>query len=150
MTCCYLPATVKLSILLAVLLRHITILSFLKNILDAVTCRVEVKLAFRGVFMPLTLVRVALSGPRFKITEGIELAVYLISSVMSGLCHSRETDPNTRQVNVTSSPGHVNCLVLVDVSSTLSTNDRECNNLNASSEHACNKRCLGFVEKVRC
>ena len=114
----------KLSVLLALLLRHITVVSFLKNILDAVTCRVEVKLAFRGVFMPLTLVRVALNGPRFKITEGIELAVYLISSVMSRLCHSRELDPNTRQVNITWSPGHVNCLVFVDVSSTFTTNDR--------------------------
>ena len=39
---------------------------------------------------------------------------------MSGLRHSRELDPNTRQVNVTWSPGHVNCLSLFEVSSTLS------------------------------
>ena len=91
----YLPAIVKLSVLLAVVLRHITVVAALMNILDAFTCRVEVKLAFRGVFIPLTLVRVAVNGPRFKITEGVELTVYLIPSLMSGLCHSRELDPNT-------------------------------------------------------
>ena len=59
----YLPVTVKLSVLLAVVLRHITVVAALMNILDAFTCRVEVKLAFRGVFIPLTLVRVAVNGP---------------------------------------------------------------------------------------
>ena len=87
-------------------------------VLDAVTCRVEVKLAFRVV--PLTLVREIVSGPRFKIPGGISRALYEVGRVMSGLRHSREADPNTRQVNVTWSPGHVNCLSLFDVSSTLS------------------------------
>ena len=116
----HLPATVKLSVLLSrVLLRHITVVSVLMNALDAVTRSVEVKLAFRGV--PLTLRREMVSGPRFKILGGVSVAKYEVGSVMSGLRHSRENDPNTRQVNVTRSPGHVNCLVLVDVSSTLST-----------------------------
>lgn len=132
----YLPATVKLSVLLAVVLRHIKVVAALMNVLDTVTCRVEVKLAFRGVFIPLTLMRVPVNGPRFKITEGVELTVYLIPSLMSGLCHSRELDPNTRQVNVTRSPGHVNCLSLFEVSSTFSTIDRVEVNICASNECA--------------
>ena len=40
---------------------------------------------------------------------------------MSGLRHSRDKDPNTRQVNVTWSPEHVNWLSLFEVSSTFST-----------------------------
>ena len=119
-----LPATVKLSVLLAVVLRHITVVLSLMKTLDAVTCRVEVKFAFRGVFVPLTLVRVAVNGARGKITESVELTVYLISSLMSGLCHSRELDPNTRHVNVTRSRGHVYGLVLLEVSSTFPTIDR--------------------------
>ena len=70
----HLPATVKLSVLLAVKLRHITVES-LMNILDAVTCRVEVKLEFRGV--PLTLMSVAVNGPRFKVPGGVSLALYM-------------------------------------------------------------------------
>ena len=66
----------KLSVLLAVLLRHITVAAFLINILDAVTCRVEVKLAFRGV--PLTLMRETVNGPRIKIAGGVELAKYAV------------------------------------------------------------------------
>ena len=114
----HLLATVKLSVLLAVLLRHITVVSFLMNILDAVTRRVEVKLAFRGV--PLTLMRETVSGSRFKIIGGVSSAAYEVNWVMSGLRHSRADDLNTWQVNVTWSPGHVNCLVLSEVSSTLS------------------------------
>ena len=64
----------KLSVLLAVVLRHITVVSFLINILDAVTCRVEVKLEFRLV--PLLSMREAVNGPRFKVTGGVVLAVY--------------------------------------------------------------------------
>ena len=114
------PAAVKLSVSLSrVLLRHITV-AFFMNILDAFTCRVEVKLKFRDE--PLTLMREAVKGPRLKVAGGVSLAVYTSCSVMSGLRHSRELDPNTSQVNTTWSPGHVNCLVLLDVSSTLSTN----------------------------
>ena len=72
----YLPATVKLSVLLSiVLLRHITVVASLMIILDAVTCRVEVKLAFRGV--PLTLIREAVNGPRFKVSGGISSVLYV-------------------------------------------------------------------------
>ena len=70
-----LPATVKLSVLLAVKLRHIIVVESLMNILDAVTCRVEVKLEFRGV--PLTLMSVAVNGPRFKVPGGVSLALYV-------------------------------------------------------------------------
>ena len=109
------PAIVKLSVLLAVLLRHITVVSSLMNILDAVTCRVEVKL------LPLTLMRVAVNRPRFKILGGVLPTKYAVVWVMSGLRHSRDKDPNTRQVNITMSPEHVNWLSLFDVSSTFST-----------------------------
>ena len=106
----YLPATVKFSILLSiVLLRHITVVSFLMNILDAVTCSVEVKLAFRGV--PLTLMRETVSGSRFKIIGGVASVTYEVVWVMSGQHHCRELDPSTRQVNITRSPGHVNCFL---------------------------------------
>ena len=65
----------KLAVSLSgVLLRHITVVASLMNILDAFTWRVEVKLAFRGV--PLTLVREAVNGPRFKMSGGLEIAVY--------------------------------------------------------------------------
>ena len=64
----------KLSVLLAVVLRHITSVKALCIVLDEVTCRVEVKLAFRGV--PLTLMREILSGSRFKIIGGVASASY--------------------------------------------------------------------------
>ena len=67
----------KLSVSLSeVLPRHITVISSFINILDAVTCRVEVKLASRVV--PLTLMREAVNGFRLKVSGGVELAVYLI------------------------------------------------------------------------
>ena len=66
------PAIVKLSVLLAVLLRHITVVSFLMNILDAVTCSVEVK------FSPLTLMRVAVKRPRSKILGGVLPTKYAV------------------------------------------------------------------------
>ena len=69
-----LPATVKLSVLLAVVLRHITSVEALCIVLDTFTCRVEVKLAFR--VMPLTLMREILSGSRFKIIGGVSIAAY--------------------------------------------------------------------------
>ena len=116
-----LPAIVKLSVLLAAVLRHITVVSLLMIILDAVTCKVEVKLEFRG--LPLLSISEAVKGLRSKSSE-LELVVYVICSVMSGLRHSRIIDPNTRQVNVTRSPGHVNCLSLFEVSSTFSTDSR--------------------------
>ena len=117
--CHHLLATVKLSVSLSrVPLRQVTVVSVLVIVLDAVTCRVEVKLAFRVV--PLTLMREKVNGPRFKIPGGISRALYEVGRVMSGLRHSRELDPNTRQVNITWSPGHVNCLSLFEVSSTLS------------------------------
>ena len=94
-------------------------MSVLVIVLDAVTCRVEVKLAFRVV--PLTLMREKVNGPRFKIPGGISHALYEVGRVMSAwAAHSRELDPNTRQVNVTMSSGHVNYLSLFEVSSTLS------------------------------
>lgn len=58
-----------------VLLRHVTVVASPIIILDALTCRVEVKLEFREV--PLTLMRVAINGPRGKGSGGIELVVYL-------------------------------------------------------------------------
>ena len=110
----------KLSVSLsAVPLRQVTVVSVLMIVLDAVTFRVEVKLAFRVV--PLTLMREIVSGPRSKVPGGISRALYEVGRVMSGLCHLRELDTNTRQVNTTWSPGHVNCLLLFEVSSTLST-----------------------------
>ena len=72
----YLPATVKLSVLLAIPLMHITVVSFLKNILDAVTCRVEAKLIFGKV--PLILMREAVNGPRFKILGGVFPSEYKV------------------------------------------------------------------------
>ena len=109
------PAIVKLSALLAVVLRHITVVSFLIIILDAVTCSVEVKL------LPLTLMREAVNGFRSKVPGGVAPTTYAVGRVMSGLRHSREVDTNTRQVNITWSPGHVNCLSLFEISSTFST-----------------------------
>ena len=71
----HLPATVKLSVSLSrVPLRHITVVSVLVIVLDAVTRRVEVKFEFRVV--PLTLMREIVSGPRFKILGGISVAKY--------------------------------------------------------------------------
>ena len=119
----YLPPTVKLSVSLAVVLRHITVVASFIIILDVVTCRVEVKLAFRGV--PLTLMRVAVNGPGFMMSGGVSPDAYAAIRVTSGLRHSRVDDPNTRQVNVTRSPGHVNCLSLFEVSTTFSTDSRE-------------------------
>ena len=65
----------KLSVSLSrVPLRQVTVVSVLVIVLDAVTCRVEVKLEFRMV--PLTLMREILSGPRFKILGGVSVAKY--------------------------------------------------------------------------
>ena len=69
----YLPAIVKLSVLLAALLRHVTVVASLMIILDAFTCRVEVKLAFR--LLPLTLTRKAVKGCRFNTSGGVEAPV---------------------------------------------------------------------------
>ena len=118
--CFYIPAVVKLSTSFSeVLLRHITVVSFSINILDAVTCSVEVKLALK--LLPLTLMRVAVNGSRLKTSGGVSIAKYEVGWVMSGLRHSRELDSNTRQVNVTRSPGHANWLVLLEFSCTLPT-----------------------------
>ena len=76
------PANVKVSVLLAVVLRHITVVSFLINALDAVTCRVEVK------FGPLILMREAVNGPRSKVPGGVAPTAYAVGRVMSGLRHS--------------------------------------------------------------
>ena len=65
--------------------------------------------------------REAVNGFRSKILGGVLPTKYAVGRVMSGLRHSRDKDPNTRQVNVTRSPGHVNCLSLFEVSSTFST-----------------------------
>ena len=65
----------KLSVSIsAVPLRHVTVVSFLMNILDVVTWSVEVKLAFRVV--PLTSMREIVSGPRFKILGGASNGKY--------------------------------------------------------------------------
>ena len=60
-----------------ILLRHITVVSSLMIILDAVTWSAEVKLAFRGV--PLTLIRVTVKGFRFNMFGGVELAEYKVA-----------------------------------------------------------------------
>ena len=54
------------------------------------------------------------------VVEGV--VVYLIEAAcgMRGLRHSSEADPNTSQVKVTWSPGHVNRPCLLEISSTLS------------------------------
>ena len=109
----------KLSVLFRLLLRHITVDESLIIILDVVTCRVEVKLAFRVT--PLTSMREILSGPRFKILGGVSVAKYEVGWVISGLRHSRANEPYTRQVNVTCCPGQVKRSVLFEVSSTLPT-----------------------------
>ena len=57
----------KLSVSLAVVLRHITAVASLMIILDAVTCRVEVMLALVKVPLVLTLMREAVNGPRSKL-----------------------------------------------------------------------------------
>ena len=67
----------KLSVLLAVVLRHITVVSSLMIILDAVTCRVEVMLASTKV--PLLSMREAVKGIRSKVSGGVSVDVYLIS-----------------------------------------------------------------------
>ena len=82
----------KLSVLLAVELRHMTVVASLMIICDAVTCRVEVKLELRGV--PLLSTREAVKGFRSK-SSTLEPVAYVVGSVMSGLRHSREIDPNT-------------------------------------------------------
>ena len=115
-----LPATVKLSVSLAAVLRHITAVSSLMIVLDAVTCRVEVMLALVKVPLVLTLMREAVNGPRSKLRGMLLDAKKEAVRVISGLRHSRENDPNTRQVKVTWSPGHVNLPCLLEVSSTLS------------------------------
>ena len=76
------PAIIKLSVLLAIVLRHITVVSSLIIILDAVTCSVEVKL------LPLILMRVAVNGPRSKIPGGVAPNTYAVGRLMSGLRHS--------------------------------------------------------------
>ena len=60
----------KLSVLLAAPLRHVTVVASLMIILDALTCRVEVKLAFR--VLPLTLIREAINGSRLNTSGGVE------------------------------------------------------------------------------
>ena len=111
---------VKLSVLLfRVRLRHITVDESLIIVLDVVTCRVEVKLAFR--VMPLTSMREILNGPRFQLLGGVSVAKYEVGWVISGLRHSRANEPYTRQVNVTCCPWQVKRSVLFEVSSTLST-----------------------------
>ena len=77
------PAIAKLSVLLAVELKHVTVVSFLMNILDTVTWRVEVKL------VPLTLMRVAVNGFRSKVPGGVAPTTYTVGRVISGLRHSR-------------------------------------------------------------
>ena len=73
------PATVKLSVSLSeAALRHITVVSVLVIVLEAVTRRVEVKLAFRGVFTPLTLRREMVNGPQLKGIGGVSPAVYKV------------------------------------------------------------------------
>ena len=81
-----------MSVLLAVVLRHITVVSFLMIILDTVTCRVEVKLEFRPAL--LISMRVAVNEPRLKVAGGVSVGRNGIV-VKSGLLHSRELDPNT-------------------------------------------------------
>ena len=76
------PAIVKLSVLLAVVLKQATVVSFLIIALDAVTCRVEVK------FRPLILMRVAVNGLRSKVPGGVAPTTYAVGRVMSGLRHS--------------------------------------------------------------
>ena len=85
----------KLSVSLAVVLRHITAVASLMIILDAVTCRVEVMLALVKVPLVLTLMREAVNGPRSKLRGKLLDAIKEAVRVMSGLCHSRENDPNT-------------------------------------------------------
>ena len=65
----------KLSVLLAVVLRHITVVASLMIILDAVTCRVEVKLAFKKVPLVLTLMREAVNGLRFMLRGKLLVAM---------------------------------------------------------------------------
>ena len=112
----------KLSVSLAVVLRHITVVASFIIILDVVTCRVEVKLALvKALPLILILMREALNGLRSTLRGKLLDEMKEVLRVMSGLRHSRENDPNTRQVKVTRSPGHVNCLCLLEVSSTFST-----------------------------
>ena len=73
--CFHVPATVKLSVAFSsVPLKHITVVSFLLIVLDTVTWSVEVKFACRLV--PLTLMRVAVNGPRGKVFGGVSIAAY--------------------------------------------------------------------------
>ena len=81
-----------MSVLLVVVLRQVTVVSFLINILDTVTCRAEVKLEFRPAL--LISMRVVVNEPRVKVAGGISVGRYGIV-VKSGLCHSSEGDPNT-------------------------------------------------------
>ena len=89
------PAIVKLSVLLVVVLRHITVFSSLMIILDAVTCSVEVMLALVKVPLVLTLMREAVNGLRSKLRGMLLDAKKEAVRVMSGLRHSKENDPNT-------------------------------------------------------
>ena len=89
------PATVKLSVLLAVVLRHITVVSSLMIVRDAVTCRVEVMLALVKVPLVVTLMREAVNGPRSKLRGMLLDAKKEAVRVISGLRHSKENDPNT-------------------------------------------------------
>ena len=74
----------KLSVLLAVMLRHVTVVSSLIIILDAVTCRVEVKLVFALVPFVLTLMREAIvNRPRVKVLGGLSFGKYTADGVKS-------------------------------------------------------------------
>ena len=74
-SCYHIPATVKLSVSLSeAALTQVTVVSVLVIDLDAFTCSVEVKLAFRGV--PLTLRRERVNGPRLMGIRGVSAAVY--------------------------------------------------------------------------
>jgi len=106
--------------------RHITIVLFRANVLEAFTCRMDVK--FVMIPLPTMLVRVIMNG-RLGIDCWGEVKSKVIG-VVSGLSHWRDGDWTTWQVKVTSSPLQANRLPFsptVEVSTTLPTTEIEQN-----------------------
>ena len=99
---------------------HSTVVWFLAKVLDAFTCKVDVKFVLRPI--PAMLVRVAMKGGLEVDTGTVKPDTNTIGVWrMSGLFHLRNIDLNTWQVKVTISPSQANCLPLssiVEVSTT--------------------------------
>ena len=125
----HLPATAKLdSSETRSWFRHTTVVLVRANVLEAVTCTVDVK--FVLIPLPAMLVRIATKGGLEMDSGAIEPNTKTTLGLISGLSHWRDTDSTTWQVKVTSSPSQANRLPFsstVEVSTTLPTTEIEQN-----------------------